>query len=219
MKNIQYLLFDLDGTIIDSKEGITGAARHTLTYCGVAEEEIRDLCRFIGPPLRDSFEEFFGFSKSQIDTAVQVYRKYYTEKGVFQNALYPGVEDVIRQLKDGGKTIILSTSKPQPFAEKILAMFHLTKYFDHICGGDLQEKHSSKAEIIRNVFEAAKISDPRDAVMIGDRKYDILGAKQAGIRSVGVLYGYGGREELALAGADKLIEDITELLPLFLPEE
>lgn len=207
----EYLLFDLDGTLTDPKEGITKSVRHALRAFDIEVEDLDSLCCFIGPPLRDSFMEYYGFSEENATTAISIYREYFSDRGLYENEAYEGIDRVLKTLKDSGKKLYVATSKPEVFAKKILEHFDLDSYFEFIGGADLAETRVKKGDVIRYVLEENHITDLDRVMMVGDRKHDILGAKEAGVASVGVLYGYGNREELLEAGADFIAESVFDL--------
>lgn len=207
----EYLLFDLDGTLTDPKEGITKSVAYALKAFGIEVSDLDSLCCFIGPPLRDSFMEYYGFSEENAARAIDIYREYFSGKGLYENAAYEGIEAVLKALKTSGKKLYVASSKPEVFVRKILEYFHLDSYFVFMGGADLAETRVKKADVIRYVLKENGITDLSQVVMIGDRKHDILGAKEVGISSVGVLYGYGDREELTSAGADFLAETVFDL--------
>ncbi|KAI4447097.1 5'-nucleotidase [Eubacterium plexicaudatum ASF492] len=198
----QNLLFDLDGTLTDPGVGITNSVAYALEKFGIQTQERSQLYPFIGPPLQDSFERFYGFSQEDAKQAVGYYREYFKEKGIFENKVYDGMARLLESLCDAGKNLYVATSKPEIFAVRILDYFSLSRYFTFVAGSNLDGTRSKKEDVIAYALHAAKISDLSDVVMIGDREYDIAGAKKNGIASVGVLYGYGGRQELENAGAD-----------------
>lgn len=215
-RTYDYVLFDLDGTLTEPKEGITKAVAHALAYYGIIVEDLDTLCKFIGPPLFDSFKEYYGFSQEKAEEAVVKFREYFSVKGIFENEVYDGVENMLETLKERGKTIILATSKPEEFAKRILDHFDLTKYFDYIAGATMDEKRVRKADVIAYAMELAGIEDIENAIMVGDRKHDVLGAKEEGIPCIGVLYGHGDLEEMKECGADYIadtVEDIVKFLP------
>lgn len=207
----KYLLFDLDGTLTDPKEGITKSVQHALKAYGIIEEDLDKLCPFIGPPLKDSYMEFYGFNEKDAQDGVYKYREYFSVKGWMENKEYPGIEDMLKKLKASGRHLMVATSKPELFAVKILKHFKLDQYFDFIGGADMEETRVKKGDVIRYVLESNRISDLSQAVMVGDRKHDVMGAKEVGIESVGVLYGYGDRPELEAAGADYIAESVADL--------
>lgn len=215
MKDSRFILFDLDGTLTDPGIGITNSAIYALERFGISVSDRSELYPFIGPPLIDSFEKHYHFSRKDAETAVKYYREYYTDKGIFENLLYPNIDKLLRTLCENGKQVILATSKPEPFAKQILDYFHLSPYFHFVAGALLNETRTEKAEVIAHALTSCHIS-PNEAVMIGDREYDIFGAKQNKLTSVGVLYGYGSREELESAGADFIVETANDLQTLLL---
>ena len=207
--NYKTILFDLDGTLTDSEPGIVNSVLYALRRFGM-DAPRESLRVFIGPPLYDSFRGVMGMSDADARRAVEVYREYFQDRGLYENAPYPGVPEMLRRLKEAGKTLVVATSKPETFARRIADHFGLAASLDAVCGADLAGGRSAKIDVIRYALEAGGI-DPGAAVMVGDRKYDILGAKEAGLADVGVLYGYGTREELAEAGASRLAASVAEL--------
>ncbi|WP_238902478.1 HAD family hydrolase [Clostridium sp. YIM B02506] len=208
----KYVLFDLDGTITDSGVGIINSIVYALKKYGIEIEDKGQLNKFVGPPLGDSFEKYYGFSKEKAIEAVDYYREYYKEKGLFENLVYDGFEDLVKTLKDENKELIVATSKPEIFAKQILDHFNLSKYFTYIAGSTLDGTRVKKGDVIRYALESCEIKDLSQVIMIGDREHDVIGAKQVGIKSIGVLYGYGDREELEGAGADFIAENVMDIL-------
>lgn len=216
MKQYNYLLFDLDGTITDSATGITRCVEYALNYFGIQVSDLHDLLPFIGPPLMDSFKEFYHFTDEQAVIATEKYRERYKDKGIYENELYPGIEELLAQARQNGKTVILATSKPEIFARRILDYFKLSDYFSFIAGSGLDGSLHTKTDVINYILQSNKIADLSSVIMIGDRKHDIIGAKNAGIDSIGVLYGFGDYDELSEAGATHIVKDIAELRNLLL---
>lgn len=223
------LLFDLDGTLTDPMVGITKSVQYALRHYGIVEEDLEKLIPFIGPPLRDSFKKFYSFSDEQASEGVQIYREYFQEKGIFENEEILGIREMLEELKEEGKLLFVATSKPEVYARRILEYFEMEHYFAFIGGADMEETRVSKGDVIRYVLErvGAMVKDEREGItkakeikgqvlMIGDREHDILGAKENGIQSVGVLFGYGSREELEAAGADWIVESVEELRKVLL---
>ena len=208
---MRYILFDLDGTLTDPKAGITRSVQYALRKCGVEVEDADTLCPFIGPPLRESFKRFYGFDDIGAEDAVAKYREYFSDKGIYENAIYDGAEELLKKLKTVGKIIILATSKPTVYAEKILRHFNIHEYFTFVSGSELDGRRSIKSEVIRYALEQNNISDLSKVTMVGDREHDIIGAKEVGVASIGVLYGYGNYEELSKAKADSIVQNISEL--------
>jgi phosphoglycolate phosphatase len=207
----EYILFDLDGTLTDSGIGITNSAKYALEKYGIEVSDRSELYRFIGPPLLDSFENFYGFTKEEARTAVEYYREYYRDKGIFENLVYDGIEDLLKTLQDHSRMLIVATTKAEVFAKQILEHFGIAKYFTYIAGSNLDGTRVKKDEVIKYALESCNITDISKAVMIGDRYYDIIGGKEAGIDSIGVLYGYGNRNELVKAGADFIADTVADI--------
>lgn len=216
MKNYRYILFDLDGTLTDPKVGITRSIDYALGYYGIETKDLDSLCRFIGPPLIRTFENEYGFSETKAAEAVEKYREYYNEKGIYENILYQGIENMLKTLKEQDKKILLATSKPLKFAKLILEYFNIIQYFDFLSGSEMDGGRIDKCDVIRYAIDEYNISELSDVIMIGDRKYDIEGAKIIGIDSAGVLYGYGSLDELSDAGADYILENVEDICTLLL---
>ncbi len=212
--NKKYLLFDLDGTLTDPAEGITNAVAYALNRFGISIEDKRSLYPYIGPPLTDSFCRFHGLTVSQAKEALGYYREYFSEKGMYENIPYNGIEAFLQLLQEKGYTLLIATSKPEEFTVKILRHFSLDSYFTFVAGNTLDESRPTKGEVIAYLKEKFPAIHRENTVMIGDRKYDIDGAHQHGIRAIGVLYGYGSKEELCNAGADAIAADLDALCQL-----
>jgi phosphoglycolate phosphatase len=212
---MDYILIDLDGTITNPKEGITKSVQYALRTMNIYIDDLDSLTKHIGPPLRDGFIEYYGFNEEEAERAVSKYREYYDETGIHENKVYDGMEHLLSRLKQAGKYLIVATSKPEELAIKVLESFHLEHYFDDICGATFDNRRASKDAVIKYAMEKNSITNPERVVMVGDRKYDILGAKAAGITSIGVLYGFGSEEELKEAGADHIaatVDDIYDVI-------
>lgn len=215
----QYILFDLDGTLTDPMLGITKSVQYALKHFGIEVNDLKKLTSFIGPPLKDSFMYEYGLSQTEAEEAIQIFREYFVPKGIFENEPYEGIKEFLEHLVDAGKVLFVATSKPVDFAERILECFELDQYFDFVGGATMDEGRSSKEDVIAYLLEECQLIDLDELIMVGDTKYDILGAKEFGIRSVGVLYGYGTKEELEEAGADYIAKDLEELEEILLDEE
>lgn len=213
------ILFDLDGTLTDSQQGIINSIEYALKKYEIRVESKADLHKFLGPPLKDSFMQFCGFSEEKAEEAVNFYREYFREKGIFENSVYPGVYDLLEKLKMKNKKLILATSKPEPFTFRILEHFDLLKYFDFVAGSNLDNTRGRKDEVISYALNSCKITDLSSAIMVGDREHDIIGAKKVGIDSVGVLYGYGNLRELKNAGAAYIAKNTDEIYKIVTDEE
>ena len=208
----QTVLFDLDGTLTDPGLGITNSVMYALDKFHIKVEDRATLYKFIGPPLKESYKKYYHLSDDEIDRAVAYYREYFSKKGMYENELYDGIVKVLKQIKDSGRKVVLATSKPEEFAVEILRYFEIDRYFDFTACATMDGIRGSKADVISYALEAGEITDLQSAVMIGDREYDILGAKAFGLDSIGVLYGYGSREELQNAGATYLAESVEDIL-------
>lgn len=212
----QYILFDLDGTLTDPGIGITNSVMYALKKFQIEVEDRTTLFKFIGPPLKASFEKYYGFSKEESELALQYYREYFRPKGLYENQVYKGVRELLTELKSRNKTLILATSKPEEYAIEILRHFDLYKYFDFVAGATMDSSRVKKADVILYALQSYGVSDLSSAIMIGDREHDILGAKQVGLDSIGVLYGYGDYEELKEAGATYIAENAEDILKIIL---
>lgn len=210
----KYILFDLDGTLTNPKEGITRSVQYALRSFGIEEENLDKLEPYIGPPLYAGFMENHGFTREDAETAVWKYREYFEKQGIWENERYDGILELLKELKEQGKILVMATSKPENFAKMIAEHFGMEPYFTVIAGSMYEGGRTDKAEVIRYALDLAGITDLRDVVMVGDRKHDIEGAKTCGVDSVGVLYGFGNREELERAGADWIVETVDELREL-----
>lgn len=216
LNNFEYILFDLDGTITDSGEGITKSVQYALKYFGILVDDLNELNKFIGPPLKDSFKKFYGFDDGKAELGMKKYREYYADKGIFENSLYDGIIEVFKALKKNNKEIILATSKPEVYAKQILEYFKVDHYFTFVAGADFEETRVNKGDVINYALKEAKISDLSKVIMIGDREHDVIGAKENNIKVIGVLYGYGDVIELTQARADYIAKNTGELLKLLI---
>lgn len=216
LSNKKYILFDLDGTLIDSKRGIFSAIYYTFERLGLREDDETVLNSFIGPSIGASFRRQYGFSEIQANEAVEIYREYYSEKGVHEYVLYDGIESLLIKLKADGKTLGVATKKPDNYAKLIIKELGFNQYFDLVCGSTLTETHDSKAHIIKECAEQLGACSFDEVVMIGDTKYDCLGANEAGVDCIGVLYGYGCEDELRKHGATEIAVDMTDLTKLLM---
>lgn len=207
----QTILFDLDGTLTDPGIGITNSVMYALKKYGIHVLDRTELYPFIGPPLTGSFERFYGFDHVQAVEAVGFYREYFREKGIFENRPYDGIQQLLDRLQKAGKRLLVATSKPGDFAREILQHFKLYDYFELVAGSNLDGSRTGKSEVISYALEKSGIDAGDSVIMVGDREHDVLGAKEKGIASLGVLYGYGTREELLLAGADYLAENVEDV--------
>ena len=208
----QNILFDLDGTLTDPGIGITNSVAYALKKWNIEVADRSELYKFIGPPLHESFKQFYQFTDEQSEQAIEYYREYFREKGMYENEVYDGIENMLIELKARNKNMIVATSKPEEFAVNILKHFHLDGYFDFIAGATMDGSRSKKADVILYAMKHCGIQDLSSTVMVGDREQDIIGATQVGIASVGVLFGYGSYEELHEAGATYIAENVENVL-------
>ena len=216
MKKYDVILFDLDGTLTDSSPGIMNSIVYALKKYNISVENTDDLRRFLGPPLHESFRDFYGFDDEKSMEAVGFYREYFSTKGLLENEVYSGIREMLEDLKDNGKKLILATSKPQPFTDRIMEYFDLAKYFEFIAGSNMDGTRSKKAEVIAYALESCGITGKSNVVMVGDREHDIIGAKTVGIDSIGVEYGYGDYDEFSDAGATYIVKTVEELKGLLI---
>ena len=211
----KYCLFDLDGTLTDPALGITNSVMHALEKYDIHVEDRSELYPFIGPPLDYSFKTFYGFTDEQAIQAIKYYREYFSVTGLFENKVYDGIPETLEELKNKGVIIALATSKPYEFSVRILEHFDLMKYFDFVGAATMDGKISKKEDVISNLLEKMGADDKASILMIGDRYHDIDGAKANGLKSAGVLWGYGSQEELKNAGADYLVNVPSGISDLF----
>lgn len=217
MKNYSTILFDLDGTLTDPKVGITKSVQFALAKLGIDEPNLEKLTPFIGPPLDVSFQQFYAFNSSEVEQAVGYYRENFTKSGMYENVIYEGISELLKFLKDKSKQLVVATSKPTVFAEQILNYFDIDRFFDRVVGSNLDGSRSNKAEIVEYAISKYSGTPKSDFIMVGDRKYDIIGANENGIDSIGVMYGYGTQEELAQANATYMVDTVEKLFNLLSP--
>lgn len=208
------VLFDLDGTLTDPGEGITNSVAYALSKYGIEVSDRSELYKFIGPPLRDSFMKYYGFPEDKALQAIEYYREYFRDRGIFENRVYEGVEDMLRQLQAKGKRLVLATSKPEEFALRILEHFDLKKYFSVVAGASMDSSRSKKGDVIAYAISLCEGFDKYTAVMVGDREHDVIGAKENSLRCIGVLYGYGSEDELKNSGADYIAKTPSDIIDL-----
>ncbi|MEG1541521.1 MAG: HAD family hydrolase, partial [Oscillospiraceae bacterium] len=208
MKKYDYIFFDLDGTLSNSAPGIINSVLYALEKMNLPVGDRAQLKKFVGPPLSESFSRYYGLTPEEAGLAVKHFREYYQAHGIIENEMYPGIDTLLEKLKAGGKRLVVATSKPEPFAKKILARYGIDGYFDFIAGSTLDETRVRKAEVITYALNACEISDKSRVVMVGDREHDIIGALANGLDTIGVLYGYGDRAELEAAGATYIVENV-----------
>lgn len=210
----KYLLFDLDGTLTDPKKGICTCVQYALASFGIEEPDLDKLEPFIGPPLKDSFMEFYHMDEKQAEKAVEKYRERFQDTGIFENKVYRGIPKMLRELRARGMVLAVASSKPTVFVQKILEHFHIAGYFNVVVGSELDGRRTKKdevvAEALRQLFRGGKVEKDK-VYMIGDRCFDVEGAHAAGVESVGVTYGYGSMEEMKRAKSDYIVRSVEEL--------
>ena len=213
MERIKNVLFDLDGTLTDPAEGITNALMHAQRRLGRPVSPREDLFVFIGPPLIETFMSEWGLSREESQQALIYYREHFGTKGLFENVPYAGIGECLAGLKASGLRLFVATSKPEPLSLRILEHFDLLQYFEAVAGSTMDEQRTKKGEVIAYALKTYDLR-PEETVMVGDRKHDVLGARENGLCCIGVLYGYGSRAELTEAGASALAADLSELSAL-----
>ena len=212
------ILFDLDGTLTDPKVGITKSVDYALQKMGIIDNDLESLKKFIGTPLTKSFNEYYGFNFQEVEKAIMYYREYFSVTGIYENIIYPGIEYILKELKNRKIKIIVATSKPLIYAKKITDHFNITKYFTNIEGSQLDGKLSDKTELIAYIMQKYNLL-PGNTIMVGDREHDIIGAENNEIDSIGVGYGYGSNEELTYSGANYYVNTVNNLTGLLLDED
>lgn len=206
----EFIIFDLDGTLNQSGEGIKNSAKYALKKFGIDANDDKILSKLIGPPLKFGFCEYYGLSEEDAVQAVKYYREYYSVRGIFECSLYHGIEDMLSKLKTAGKKILIATSKPYEYTLKVLENAKILNYLDCVEGVTFSDTSVEKEQLIQACISKMN-APPEKCVMVGDRKYDVIGAKQNGITSVGVCYGYGTKEELVEYGADYTVDTVEQL--------
>lgn len=214
MKKYDAILFDMDGTLIDSKIGMTKAIQYSLAKYNIRADDLKSLERFIGPELYKSFRKYFSFNEKKAWEAVLFFREYYSEKGIFEAEVYPGIPELLELLYRQRKKLIVATSKQTDYAERILEYFQLKKYFYFVAGSNFDRTRIDKSEVIEYALSQVSAYSPDKVVMVGDRKYDIVGAKNNSIDSVGVGYGYGTREEIQQINPTYRVNTVSDLQKL-----
>lgn len=207
----EYIFFDLDGTLTDSQDGILNSFRSIFKHFGIKEPEYEVLRTYIGPPLVLTIGQTLGFTGEKLQEAVKVFRSYYDNQGYMENRVYKGIPEALQRLKALGCKLSVATSKPEHTAIKIMEHFDIAKYFDHICGSLPDESRSKKTDVIEYAIKLNGITDRSKLLMVGDRKFDVEGAHQSGLKCAGVLFGYGSREEFEAAAADYIVENPEDL--------
>lgn len=210
----QYILFDLDGTLTDSSEGITKSVQYALDKMGIHEPDLKPLERFIGPPLYDEFRRSYDFDDAEAKQAIDFYRERFGVVGWKENLLYDGIPELLKALTEAGKTLSTASSKPAFFVDKIVKYFNIEQYFTVVSGATLDGSIGTKTQVVQQALKRLNVQDRSQAVLIGDRLHDAEGARACGIDCIGVTFGFGSREELESAGANHVVDRVDELLPL-----
>lgn len=205
------ILFDLDGTLTDPMIGITTSVQYALGKMGIVEEDLTQLTPFIGPPLIASFKEFYHMDDAEAKQAIVYYREYFAAGGMYENLVYAGMVNLLEELTKQGKTMFVATSKPTVFSIKILEHFGLLHFFKEVIGSELDGSRDEKSQVIEFVLSKIEDLDRSKIIMVGDRKYDILGAQENGIAVIGVSYGYGSQAELQEAKPNYIVNTVSEL--------
>ncbi len=209
---IKYILFDLDGTLTNPKEGITKCVQYALRHFGI-ERDCDELVSFIGPPLKEQFMEYASLSEEDGVKAVEIYRERFAPIGIFENEIYEGIIPMLKKLKSQGKVLALATSKPAVFAEKIVEKYGIKPFLTHLEGSELDGRNTDKAQVIRNAMQKLGATS-ENTIMVGDREHDIIGAEKNNIKCIGVSYGFGTDEEMENGGALKIAHSTGELLEI-----
>lgn len=213
---LKYVLFDLDGTLTESGPGIMNAAKIALNHFGIEENNVENLHKFVGPPLTESFGQRYGMNEADTQEAIAVFRKYYNVTGIYENSVFEGVQEMLQQLKSNGLLLSIASSKPRPMIDIVVDHFDIRKYFDVIVGCELDGTRSQKKEVVDEVIRLfGELSGDgavlEHSIMVGDRMYDVNGARECGLECIGVTYGYGTRQELQEAGAAYIVDSVNEL--------
>ena len=206
--NCKSVIFDLDGTLTDSGEGITKCVRLALEHFGIPVKNLDDLRFFVGPPLRDSFVKA-GVPEDKVEEAIAVYRSRYTNVGLFENTPYSGIRELLEKLTALGYRLFVATSKPEEMAVRVLKKFDLFRYFERVCGATMDKSRDSKSAVI--AYLLAECSNGENAIMVGDTAFDVIGAAEHKIPTIGVSWGYGNAEEMKAAGAVSIANTPDEL--------
>ena len=209
------VIFDLDGTLSDSKEGITKSVQYALEKVGIIEENLEDLEHFVGPPMLEQYIKVYGMPKDKALETLGYYRERYTPIGIYETKRYPGVREILDCLKSAGCKIGMATSKPEEMAIEVAKYLDIFEYFDIICGADLKGPRQSKADVLNKLFENTDFSLD-ESILVGDTKYDIEGANKVGIDSIGVTWGTGTKEEMQDEGANEIFDSYKALIDYLL---
>ena len=206
-----FVFFDLDGTLTDPAEGITNSVMYALQHFGINVTDRKELYPFIGPPLSDSYAKYYGFTAEQSEKGITLFREYFRDKGIFENMPYPGIPELLVELHQLGCKLVVTSSKPQLFVERILAHFDMAKYFHAVCGATMDEKTSRKPIIIRNALDICPEASGKNTIVVGDHALDVLGAHENGLPACAVLYGYGADDAIVAARPEYMARTVDEM--------
>lgn len=210
------IMFDLDGTLTESGEGITKSVQYALEKIGKPEPNLEKLRVFVGPPLLEQFMKYTEVDEETARQAVAYYRERYTVTGIFENSVYPGIRELLEVLRRKGYRLAVASSKPENFVNQVLDYFDLTGYFDVIVGSEMNGSRTRKVQVIEETLKRLRLAEHRDQVlMVGDKEHDVFGAREAGVQCVAVSYGYGTMEELEAAKPLRIVDSAEELLRFF----
>ena len=216
--NYEIVIFDLDGTLTDSKEGITKSSRYALSYMGIEVEDLKFLEKFIGPPIYSSFMDYYHMTIDEADIAVGKFRERMESIGVFECELYPGIKELLEELRRAGIMICIASAKAGNLIDQVMDIYHIREYFDHIEGSENDGTNAEKKDLLEKVLKKVNPDGKRRTVMVGDRIYDARGAEAVGLDFIGVLYGYGSKEEMQEAGGSVFVNSVEELREMLLAE-
>lgn len=216
MPQFSHILFDLDGTLTNPRLGIGNSLKYALRQMQIDGYNNEILERFVGPPLQDGFKNLFGLNERNTNLAVEHFRTYFGEKGLYENEPYSGITELLEELHLSGKHIYVVTSKLEKYAKMIIRHFEFDRYIDDLQGAEASGKHSGKGQLISELMERNRIRTSSSVVMIGDTHYDLIGAKENEISSIAVGYGFGTLETLSACDPDYLVESVDELAEILL---
>ena len=207
----EHIIFDLDGTLTNPKQGIINSVKYAFDKMGLKLNDLESLTSFIGPPLQESFRQHYNFSDDEMDIVIKHFRTYFAEKGIFENEIYPGILELLEILNVQNKKLYIATSKLQRFAVQVLDHFKMSSYFKDVQGADYAGEHAEKSTLIELLMHKNRILDTHSVIMVGDRKYDIKGANMLHIDSIAVLYGYGTKKELTKCNPTYTVASVKRL--------
>ena len=217
MSKYKYIIFDLDGTLSDSKEGITKSVQYALKKVGIIEDNLDNLNHFVGPPMVEEYMKSYGMSEEKAYETLDYYRERYVPTGIYETKIYPGVKEVLEAVKQKDLKIGMATSKPEGMAEDVAKYLKIYDYFDIICGADLHGPIQSKASVLNKLFESSDFVK-EESVLIGDTKFDVEGANEVGIDCLGVSWGTGTKKEMLDRGAFEIFDDYQSVIDYFIGE-